>query len=45
MDARAHQLLPRLLNPLLKGLYKKRVAAHMDAVKAFCEKKRDKPSL
>ncbi len=37
MDAKAHKLLPRLMNPLLKGLFKKGVEKHMDAVKGFCE--------
>jgi hypothetical protein len=37
MDARAHKLLPRLLNPLMKGLYKNGLEKHMDAVKTFCE--------
>lgn len=37
MDAKARKLLPKLLNPLLEGLYKKGVEKHMDAVKTFCE--------
>jgi len=37
MDARAHKLLPKLLNPLLKGVIAKAVAEDMDLVKAYCE--------
>lgn len=37
MEARAHQLLPRLLNPLVMGMIRKAVAADLDAVKAWCE--------
>lgn len=37
MDARAHKLLPRLLNPLIKGIVKRAVEDDMDSVKAFCE--------
>jgi uncharacterized protein YndB with AHSA1/START domain len=38
MQARAHKLLPKLLNPLMKGLYKKGLEKHMDALKNYCEK-------
>ena len=38
MDARAHKLLPRLMNPLVMGLIRKSVEGDMDLVKAFCEK-------
>ncbi len=37
MDAKAHKTLPKFLNPLMKGLIKKGLEKHMDAVKAFCE--------
>ena len=37
MDAKAHKLLPKLMNPLVKGLIKKGLEKHMDAVKAYCE--------
>jgi ribosome-associated toxin RatA of RatAB toxin-antitoxin module len=37
MDARAHMLVPRLLNPFMKGLFKKGLDKHIDAVKAYCE--------
>ena len=39
MDANAHKFLPKLLNPLMKSLYKKGLEKHLDAVKAYCEKK------
>ena len=38
MDAKAYKLLPKLMNPMVKGIIKKAVAKDMDAVKAFCEK-------
>jgi len=38
MDAKAHKLLPTLMNPLLKGMIKKAIEDDMDSVKAFCEK-------
>ena len=38
MDARAHKLLPKLLNPLLAGMFRKGMEKHMDEVKAFCER-------
>ena len=38
MDARAYKFLPRLLNPLIKGMVKKAIEADMDSVKAYCEK-------
>lgn len=37
MDARAHTLLPKLLNPLMKPLVKRAIEKDMDAVKAYCE--------
>lgn len=37
MDARAHELLPRILNPIMKGLIKKGLEKHVDAVQAYCE--------
>jgi carbon monoxide dehydrogenase subunit G len=37
MDAKAHRLLPRLMNPLIKGMVKKALEQDMDAVKAYCE--------
>ena len=38
MDAKAHKLLPKLLNPMIMGMIRKAVEKDMDAVKAFCEK-------
>ena len=38
MDARAHQFLPSIMNVVMRGIYKKGVAKHLDAVKAYCEK-------
>ena len=38
MDAKANKLLPKLMNPLLKGVYKKGLEKHIDALKSFCEK-------
>jgi len=37
MDARAHKLLPKLMNLLVKGMITKAVAKDMDALKAYCE--------
>ncbi len=37
MDARAHKLLPKLLNPLFKGMIAKFIEKDMDAVKSYCE--------
>ena len=37
MDCNAHRLLPRLLNPLFKGMIRKGLEKHLDAVKAYCE--------
>ena len=38
MDARAHKLLPRLLNPIMKGLIRRGVEDHVDAVVQYCER-------
>lgn len=38
MVAKAHKILPKLLNPLMKNLFKKGLEKHIDAVKVFCEK-------
>lgn len=38
MEARAHKLLPKLMNPLFKGLMTKGLAKHVDAVQAYCER-------
>lgn len=37
MDARPHKLLPRLINPLIRGMIQKAIEKDMDAVKAYCE--------
>ncbi len=37
MDARAHKLLPRLLNPLFKGMFRKGIEKHLDALKTHLE--------
>lgn len=37
MDARAYKFLPRLMNPLIKGMIAKAVAMDMDMVKEYCE--------
>lgn len=37
MEARAYQFLPRLMNPLIKGMVAKAVGMDMDMVKAHCE--------
>ncbi len=38
MDARAYKLMPKLMNPLIKGMITKAVESDMDQVKAYCEK-------
>jgi len=43
MDADAHKLLPSLLSPLAKGLIKKGLDQHMDAVKEYCERRTSPP--
>lgn len=37
MDARAYKLLPRLMNPLIKGMIHRAVGEDMDLVKQYCE--------
>ena len=37
MEGRAYKLLPRIMNPLIKGIIQKAVEGDMDAVKAWCE--------
>lgn len=41
MDARAHKWLPKLINPLIKGMVAKAVEKDMEMVKIFCEQKRE----
>ena len=38
MEAKAHGLLPKLINPLIKGLVKKALENDMDLLKSYCEK-------
>lgn len=38
MECRAHKLLPRLLNPLLRGLFRKGMEDHLDHFQAYCER-------
>ena len=42
MVARAHELVPKLLNPILQVLFRMGLNSHIDQVKAWCE--RDKVS-
>ncbi len=37
MDARAQKLMPRIMNPIFKGLFRKGLSKHIDHVKAWCE--------
>ena len=37
MEARAHKLLPRLVNPLIRGVVQKAIEKDLDAVKHYCE--------
>ena len=37
MDARAHALVPKLMNPLMKGFFKKGMAKYLAAVAKYCE--------
>ena len=38
MDAHAQRLLPRITNPLVKGMIRKGLERHVDEVKAYCER-------
>jgi uncharacterized protein YndB with AHSA1/START domain len=37
MEAKAFELLPRILNPLLKGLYRKNLEKHVTNLQSYCE--------
>lgn len=37
MDATAYKFLPKIMNPLIKGVIRKAIEKDMDAVKAYCE--------
>ena len=41
MHARAHQLLPKLLNPIMQVLFRFGLNSHIDQVKVWCEKKQE----
>ena len=38
MEARPYKFLPKLMNPMIKGMLQKALESDMDAVKAYCEK-------
>lgn len=37
MDARAHKLLPKILNPIFKGMFRKGMQKHVQALAEYCE--------
>ena len=37
MEARSYKLVPKIMNPLIKGMVKKMIEIDMDYVKKFCE--------
>ena len=37
MDATPHKLLPKLMVPILKGLFKKGMVSHLESVATYCE--------
>ena len=37
MDAKAYKLLPKLVNPLIKGMIQKAIGSDADAIKRYCE--------
>lgn len=37
MDAKAHKLMARIINPLIKGMIAKFIEQDMDAIKTYCE--------
>lgn len=37
MDARPHKLMPKLLNPLMKGMFRKGITKHLETVAHWCE--------
>ena len=39
MEARAYRLLPKIINPLFKGLYKKGLVRHVDALNCIARKR------
>lgn len=38
MDCRGHTLVTKIMNPVMKGLFRKGLDTHIDAVKAYCER-------
>lgn len=38
MDANAHRLLAKLVNPLIRGVIRRAIEGDMDAVRAYCER-------
>ena len=39
MDARAHKLLPKLMNPIFKVFFRRGMRQHIDKFAAYCESK------
>lgn len=37
MNAKAYKLLPKLINPLMKGMIQSAVGKDMDSIKSYCE--------
>ncbi len=37
MDARAHAFIPKMLNPIMKGMFRRGIEKHLDTLKAHCE--------
>ena len=37
MDARPHKLLPRLMNPFMKGFFRKGIEGHLENLRKRCE--------
>jgi uncharacterized protein YndB with AHSA1/START domain len=37
LDARTYKLLPKLINPLMKGMIRKGMETHIDSMRALCE--------
>lgn len=45
MDANAYKLLPKLMNPLIKGMIRKAIEKDMDEVKRYCESNSESNSV
>ena len=37
MDAKAYKLVPKIMNPILRGMIQRVIERDLDAVKAYCE--------